>query len=187
MNKKGFTLIELLIVIAIIGIIAAIAIPNMLMALQKSRQKGSMMGLHNIATALEGAKADRGELFVFQNIGTLNTDFLDHGSVPWLVPVHLSVQPNLDRWGTQYDYVAQDPTDDTSWYVYQIGCYGKDGMAGTGAATGAGGAALSGFPLADEPSTPMEFFVETLENFGCDIIFIDGMGIQVPSTGTSST
>ena len=38
-RQKGFTLIELLIVVAIIGIIAALLIPNFLDALQKAKQK----------------------------------------------------------------------------------------------------------------------------------------------------
>ncbi|MGB3563967.1 MAG: prepilin-type N-terminal cleavage/methylation domain-containing protein, partial [Thermoanaerobaculia bacterium] len=50
-SQKGFTLIELLIVVAIIGIIAAILIPNLLDALQKAKQKRTVGDIRSIGTA----------------------------------------------------------------------------------------------------------------------------------------
>ena len=51
-RQKGFTLIELLIVIAIIGIIAALLIPNFLDALQKAKQKRTVADVRNTGTAM---------------------------------------------------------------------------------------------------------------------------------------
>ncbi|MEM6453620.1 MAG: prepilin-type N-terminal cleavage/methylation domain-containing protein [Acidobacteriota bacterium] len=50
-HNKGFTLIELLIVVAIIGIIAAILIPNLIDALQKAKQKRTVSDIRNTGTA----------------------------------------------------------------------------------------------------------------------------------------
>ena len=50
-GQEGFTLIELLIVVAIIGIIAAILIPNLVDALQKAKQKSTVADIRNLGTA----------------------------------------------------------------------------------------------------------------------------------------
>ena len=50
-KQRGFTLIELLIVVAIIGIIAALLIPNFLESLQKAKQKRTTADMRNIGTA----------------------------------------------------------------------------------------------------------------------------------------
>ncbi len=57
-RARGFTLIELLIVVTIIGIIAAIAIPNLMNALDRARQKRSVSDLRTIGLAIEAYAVD---------------------------------------------------------------------------------------------------------------------------------
>jgi type II secretion system protein G len=59
MLDKAFTLIELLIVVAIIGILAAIAVPNFLNAMIRAKVSKAVADIRNIATALETYKLDR--------------------------------------------------------------------------------------------------------------------------------
>jgi general secretion pathway protein G len=108
-REKGFTLIELLIVVAIIGIIAAIAVPNLLTAIQRSKQKRSMADLRALGTALGSYQVDYDEFPVksgeFQ-IAWMGT-FYYEGST-------------IDGWANKYYYIG-----DANGYTL-ISC-GKDG------------------------------------------------------------
>ena len=58
MNKKGFTLIELLIVVVIIGILAAIAIPRFSSTRERAFQSAVVSDLRNLQTVQEQYYAD---------------------------------------------------------------------------------------------------------------------------------
>lgn len=60
MNKKGFTLVELMIVVVIIGILAAIAIPMYSSYTNKSKTKAAQADLKNIFTAIDTYKQEHG-------------------------------------------------------------------------------------------------------------------------------
>lgn len=61
LRVKGFTLIELLIVVAVVAILAAIAIPNFLQAQIRTKVSRAKSDLRTIATALELYRVDQND------------------------------------------------------------------------------------------------------------------------------
>ena len=88
-NSKGFTLIELLIVVAIIGIIAAIAIPNLLNAIDRGKQKRTMADLRSMGTANETYSIDNS----FYPTATTQANLAAE-----LEPLYIRTAPVNDGW-----------------------------------------------------------------------------------------
>ena len=117
-NQKGFTLIELLIVVAIIGIIAAIAIPNLLNAIDRGKQKRTMADIRSLGTAVESYAVDNN---FYPKVNTYAA------VTPFLQPIYIKTAPVADGWNKPWLYVG----DTTNGVDYTLTSLAKDGIAGT--------------------------------------------------------
>jgi general secretion pathway protein G len=119
LRAAGFTLIELLIVVAIIGIIAALAIPNLRNAIDRAKQKGTMANMKAIGNALEMYAVDN------NTYPRGLTDATGQVVGGYIAPLHIRSVPPADGWNGSWHIDTN-----AAGTVYTITSYGRDGIPG---------------------------------------------------------
>jgi type II secretion system protein G len=125
-REKGFTLIELLIVVAIIGIIAAIAVPNLLTAIQRSKRSRTVADIRAIGTALGSYQVDNNVFPWTQNTSTTLSDKAFRDSLDEGMTSSYYEGSSRDGWGKEFFYCSDGQG-------YTLVSHGKDrGIANGG-------------------------------------------------------
>ncbi len=137
-HRRGFTLIELLIVVAIIGVIAAILIPNLLDSLQKAKQKRTVADIREVGgawfswlTDQVGAAAAGQQTFDFDFGSVISASDLQSTLFPGSTFFYIQTVPRVDGWGGEYEYRSNPATLRTT-PILGIRSPGRDQSAASG-------------------------------------------------------
>lgn len=157
-RERGFSLPELLMVIAIIAILAAIAIPNLLTALNKARQKRTMADMRTVAAAWEARATDFGKYNAAAGYFGVSEPVTMDDLSDQLMPTYIKVLPQRDGWGRSFTAFVDQPWADANLtgQRYVVASGGRDGVI--------------------DPSQVLGPFT----NFDCDIIYTNGTFVAYP-------
>jgi type II secretion system protein G len=167
-KAKGFTLIELLIVVAIIGILAALLIPNAMTAMQKAKQKGTMKDIATISTALADYVTDHGSAPT-QN-GDIDTTF-----VGFISPFYVRICPINDQWGFPFKVSSGLASGTIRGCVFSgvddflVQSYGRNGT-------------IDGPEYTEATPESGMYIVETMPDFAKDLVEFNGSWVVGPQT-----
>ena len=109
-NKKGFTLIELMIVITIIGILAAIAVPNYRWGIVRAKEAVLRETLYTFRTTIDQFYADQGkfpdslqEMSDKKYLREISRDPFTNSKESWVIIAPPSPEDGSEVKGSVYD------------------------------------------------------------------------------------
>ena len=162
MKNRGFTILETLIVCAIIGFIAAIAIPMYMNAQNRAKQSRTIGNIRTIASAWESRGAEvkaynaAGANFA---IPTVNVTAAQMTTM--LTPTYLREIPAKDGWGWPFDFKLNSAIGSgTTAITYSIRSPGRDGVL--------------------EAAGKTNYRIQATTSFDCDIVYSNGTFIAYP-------
>ena len=126
--QAGFTLIELLVVLVILGLLAGLAVPQVLQYLAKAKSDTAAVVVENLASALDLYRLDVGRLPT-QNEGLdALVERPDDEASKWFGPYLKKRDMLIDPWGNAYHY--RFPGQHGTYDLFSLGADNAEGGEG---------------------------------------------------------
>jgi general secretion pathway protein G len=169
-RRAAFPLRSALIVMAIIGVLAAITVPNLFTALNRSKQKRTMADMRSVAMATEAFGVDNSKYPAIEGnrLSALAKQ---------IQPVYIKVVPEVDGWGHPMRYYSwQDANKEADKRDKESGGFGFDeSMRGLHYAF-----VSAGRDGVFEHEHPRDYRHGTRADFDNDVVFQDGIFTVYP-------
>jgi len=134
-RQRGFTLIEIMVIVIIIGLLAAVIVPNLMGNVDQARVSKARQDIQAIETALTMFRLDNARYpSTDQGLKALIQQPTDPSIRNWR-PGGYVKKPSRDPWGNDYQYVYPG-THGAEYDLYSTGADGQPGGEGLDADIG---------------------------------------------------
>lgn len=130
-TERGFTLIEIMVVVVIIGLLAAVIVPQVVNKVDEARVTRAKADIASIESALTIFRLDNSKYpTTEQGLAALTTQPTDPSIRNWRPGGYLTKKVGKDPWGNEYQYVYPG-THGGEYDLFSLGADNQPGGEGT--------------------------------------------------------